>query len=330
MWRTATVEQVASFVGSDKIALPRSVDRDVLWASGLVQRGQFISGMPRTSLPRLLRVSNTNDIDLLLSMLSYRDRIGVTAGQPWRWGSQHDRHNLLAAELGLRVAEYTQAAAVFGEQLGFASLLNPAGNLRASGRAADMVIIRGDGLRIAVEMTANATDNVGSKIQRWVDVLTADRTGGLAVMFVEMPHPDRAEHVNRKLERQIVEATATMGAAAANVPARMMVARWQDWFPGYHQASSAFLSLSALRPTGRRAGKDRNASVWEPVSVLDPFDLLFERPYPDAVSVLDNQQLLYGVPYWMRTGAGPIDRLDHAVLREAGFSDEPSRIAASR
>lgn len=322
MWRTATDQQVASIIGSPNIALRTSVDRDVLWGSGLVQRGQFMSGMPRARLPRLLRVSNTNNIDLLASMLSYRDLIGVTSGQPWRWGSQHDRHNLLATELALRVAEFTNVAGVFGEQLGFAALLHPEGGAKLSGRAADTVMVRGDGMRIAVEMTASATDNMVSKIARWVDVLTSDKSRGLAVMFVEMPHPDRDE-VNRELERQIVKATDTTSSALANVQGRMMVARWQEWFPGYHQASDSFLSLSAHRPTGRRSGKDRLDSVWEPVSLLDPFDLVFEHPRDDSLAILENQNLLYGIPYWLRTGAGPVSELDRAVLADAGLVAEP-------
>lgn len=326
MWRTATDQQVASIIGSPNITFPRSVDRDVLWASGLVQRGQFISGMPRTRLPGLLRVSNTHKLDLLESMLSYRDLIGVTSGQPWRWGSQHDRHNLLATELALRAAEYTNVAGVFGEQLGPAVLLHPECGANRSSRTADAVMVRGDGMRIAVEMTSSATDNMTSKIARWVDVLTSDKSRGLAVVFVEMPHPDREEHVNRKLERIIVESTGTMSAALADVPARMMVARWREWFPGYHQATRSFLSLSAHRPTGRRAGKGRLSSVWESVSLLDPFDLVFEHPRDDSLEILENQNLLYGIPYWLRTGAGPVAELDRAVLATAGLTAEPKRL----
>jgi len=259
-------------------------------------------------------------------MLSYRDLIGVTSGQPWRWGSQHDRHNLLATELALRTAEYTNVAGVFGEQLGFAALLHPEGGANRSGRAADAVMVRGDGMRIVVEMTSSATDNMTSKIARWVDVLASDKSRGLAVVFVEMPHPDREEHVNRKLERIIVEATGTTSAALADVPARMMVARWREWFPDYHQATRSFLSLSAHRPTGRRSGKERLSSVWESVSLLDPFDLVFEHPRDDSLAILENQNLLYGIPYWLRTGDGPVTELDRSILATAGLTAEPKRL----
>jgi hypothetical protein len=40
---------------------------------------------------------------------------------------------------------------------------------------------------------------------------------------------------------------------------------------------------------------------------------------------LENQNLLYGIPYWLRTCAGPVAELDRAVLAMAGLDAEPKR-----
>jgi hypothetical protein len=57
--------------------------------------------------------------------------------------------------------------------------------------------------------------------------------------------------------------------------------------------------------------------------MLDPFDLVYSRPAPDAGAVLSNANLLYGVPHWMRTGSGP--QLGPVVRSWAGVSEEPKR-----
>lgn len=330
MWRTMTVQQVASVVGSASVTHRKSADRDVLWGSGLVQRGRFISGLPRARVPGLLRVCNTTSLQLLASMLSYRDLVGVTSGQPWQWGTQHDRHNLLATELMLRVAEHTPMAGVFGEQLGRVDLLLPgrvSAGSAASGRAADAVMVRGDGMRVAVEMTATTSSNFPAKIRRWVEALTGDRAGTLAVVFVEIPHPDKPDGADstHKLEREIVAACSGMSAVLARVPQRIMVARWREWFPAYGRASEAFLSLSAYRPTGSGGAGARR---WEQVAITDPTDLVFEHPGEDAKAVLSAMQLLFGVPYWLRGGPASAEAgaaLQRAVLAEAGLDREPKR-----
>ncbi len=68
---------------------------------------------------------------------------------------QHSRHNALTVELALRLAEYAQVGTVLGERVGTIDLLAGPGISRdiydADGRSADAVIVRPDGLRIAIE-----------------------------------------------------------------------------------------------------------------------------------------------------------------------------------
>lgn len=321
MWRTLNVGQLASIVGDSRLARPRCADRDVLWASGLTQRGRYLTGFGRDHVPELVRVSNTTDFDGLAARLSYRQWVGVTGGQPWRFGGQFDRHNLIAAEVALRVAELTDAALVMGEQMASISLL-AAGLTRVpprTTRSADAVVVRSDGLRIAVEVTATVTSDFRKKIARWAELLTSDTHRGLAVVFVEASHPDlAAKNVGTHLAQAVHDAShASMDAVIAKVPERMMVVRYADWFPGPGLVARDFAGLPATRPVGPAGQR------WRPVNMLDPFDLVYSRPAPDAGAVLSNASLLYGVPHWMRTGSCP--QLGPVVRSWAGVSEEPKR-----
>ena len=55
----------------------------------------------------MYRPAHTKVFDTVLSpRLTFPEWVAVTGGQPWSSASQFDRHNLLAAELGLRLLEY--------------------------------------------------------------------------------------------------------------------------------------------------------------------------------------------------------------------------------
>ena len=55
--------------------------------------------------------------------MSFAEWQALTAGVGWTRGPQHDRHNILSAELGLRVAEYLDVGAVLGESTSRLDLL---------------------------------------------------------------------------------------------------------------------------------------------------------------------------------------------------------------
>lgn len=316
MWRTTTFEQLACLAGNPNLLIPESRDVEMLWATGLVQRGKFKTA-GRASFPGLLRASNTTALDALTDVLPAADLWGVTAGQPWRWGTQHDRHNVLATELMLRIAEFLPVPAVFGEQLAQLWMLSDAVP-HTSVRSADGLLVRSDGMRLAVELTATITSDLKTKIAKWVNVLEADRDGTLGVVFVEAPHPNNTKSLTR-LRRIIAEQAGSTMARLARVPDRIFVVQWKDWFPGLHEVSAEFTALRALRPTGPVGDK------WQPVELLDPFDVpLGDRASrkADVTAILPNIDLLLGVPHWLRTPQAHQRRHDvaeRAVLRHNGL-----------
>lgn len=297
LWRTATHQQLAAIVGSPGVASRRPASVHRLWSAGLVDVGVPASITTTSQLPMLVRPAARGGFDRLAELVSFDDWVGLTAGQPWRRGSQHDRHNVLVTELALRAGELTSVAAVVGEQLAAVGRMAVPGltvPVAAANLAGDALLVRGDGLRIVVELTVS-TGNLEAKAARWAQMLAADTNRLLAVCFVHAPHPSlpdagRAGEVRKKVK---AAANGSVSQVVAGVPARMSVARWTDWFPSRLHASDGFGTLRAWRPTG---GGER---PWRPVDLLDPFDL----PGPldrSGLALVDNAAWLFGVPHWLR------------------------------
>lgn len=298
LWRTMTGQQLAAMTGVTGLARYRSPDLHRLWSAGLVEVGRMASLSRTNQMPLLVRPSVRGDWAQLYDRLTFDEWVGVTAGQPWRWGSQFDRHNVLTVELALRVAELTSVPLVLGEQLCALHAMAVPGlqvGPKRSTLAADAMLVRGDGLKIMVELTVS-THGLADKVARWADLLAADRTGQLAVVFVLAPHPDRpAGRGLQQVSNTVAQASrASITQVLGNVPARMMVTTWRHWFPAAAMVSDDFLALRASRPSGNGQGADR----WERVGMLDPFEL--PGPQGDGRQVLDNAAWLYGVPHWMR------------------------------
>lgn len=293
-WRTTSVEQLAAITGSPLIASPNSKVRTSLVATGLVAEG-VVQVPGYTTIPALLRPISTAKTEPLFDILCWRDLVGLTHGQPWRSGAFHDRHNMLATELLLRLGEYADVALVVGEQL---AQLGQLTGLK-SNRAGDGMFVRSDGTMVVIEVTATVSSNFPAKVAKWATALEANRN--LSVLFVDVTHPNSAEVGNyiTKVIRKEVHKAMEMGQVMAGVPKRMMVAKWADWFPAAHEVDPSFFSLRAQRPTGRHGQE-----VWTDVEILDPFD--FEAQ-GGGEALLNNSNLLYGVPHWQRTGTATLD-----------------------
>ncbi len=333
LWRTLTAEQIAAIVGAPALA-KSPADLRTAWSAGLVEEGRFVSAMAggrdRKGRGAVYRPVNSPAFTRFAEALPYNEWLSVTAGRPWRSGSDLDRHNLLAAELGLRVAEFAEVGTVFGETLSGFDLLSahpgaPGGvvGLRGGRHAdADLTCVRTDGMRIAVELTASTGPNFTRKVERWAQLLmdTDPDDNGLTVVFVEAANPDRISHTNEWNTIRTTVASAAYsipGSMRRRVPERMAVARWCDWFPAPLAATRGFRVLAAEVPSGAHGAR------WNPVSLLDPIEHTFDPRDPDAsTAVLRTTANLLGVPHWLRTGPG-VDVA--AVLREqAGFATPPS------
>jgi len=331
LWRTLTAEQIAAIVGAPALA-KSPADLRTAWSAGLVEEGRFAlavgDGRHRKGRSTVYRPVDSPAFTRFADALPYNEWLSVTAGRPWRSGSDLDRHNLLAAELGLRVAEFAEVGTVFGETLSGFDLLSahpgaPGGVVGTGQHAdADLTCVRTDGMRIAVELTASTGPNFARKVQRWAQLLmdTDPDDNGLTVVFVEASNPDRVSHssVWNTLRTTVANAAYSIpGSMRRRVPERMAVARWCDWFPVPLAASRGFRVLAAEVPSGAHGER------WNPVSLLDPIEHTFDPRDPDAsTAVLRTTPNLLGVPHWLRTGPG-VDVA--AVLREqAGFPNAPS------
>lgn len=323
-WRTMTAEQLAAFMACPSVA-SRGALIDSGFAAGLFDVGVFVNGLVTTqgnNRARLVRLARSKVfVERLEPLLTFPERLFVTGGRPFTTGRQHDRHNLLMAELALRVAELCEVETVLGEAYATSDLLLGEGLGRESlvmqTRAADGVLVRPDGLRVVVEMTASITPTFEEKVSRWAQMMHESplAASGLTVLFVGAPPPDRgystAEfrvEMQKKVKRVLRRFPGVPGLRVAD---RMSVAMWSDWFPGAGLVDESFFTLGAFRTEGL---KD---SGWDPVGVLDVFDTPFEADDPGWMSaVVDNSALVASAPTWLRVGKNPppVHRL--ALLEE--------------
>lgn len=344
MWRTASAEQLASITGTGRKTAHAVMEN--AWRAGLVERGRFnFEEQPVWRPPArhtLYRPVRSRAAQERVSRLRYRDRVGITGGYEWSRGAQADRHNYLATELGIRVAEFCEIGMVLGEQMSGLSL-SLAGDgrvyppsLRLESRSPDLMLVRSDGLRIAVEITSAGQGTFPRKARMWADTLAAmdPRHAPMVVLFVETGQWGASANRWHDMRADMVEAArATPAHIQAGVAERMFAARWSDWFPGVADGtlhdlhldeasgagrmSSRFLSLAAVRPTGRR--EDR----WRAADLLDIFDVPFEpAPGSDPLAVVRNSAVLFGAPHWLRDPSVAPD-IEAAQLRLAGVSEIP-------
>lgn len=329
-WRTVTADQLVTLTGQNDIGAGRSQVIADLFAVGLIDVGIFsnaLRGVPGSSRASLFRPSRTHVFDRKLApRLTRAEWLSVTGGQPFQSGSQYDRHNVLTVELAMRAAEMTEVRAVVGEKLSSWDLLAHSGcgfpSPVGRSRNADATFIRGDGARIAVELTASTGPSFHHKVQRWARLLSNRRNAdsGLSVVFVLATRPEngvRPGDAATKVRREVaLAARDNPGVSYDRTAERMAVVEWTDWFPAPGQVSPAFLTLDAIRPTGPLG------DPWAPVSLLDESDLTFTpAPTFDPLAALDNLTGLRAMPRQLRTGK-PAQVWPEAV-RLAGFDRVP-------
>ena len=331
MWRTASGEQIAAIVG-DPRAARRADDLPAGFSASLLERGRFpnlmLDNPDKTSIS-LYRPLEGATFERFSRNLTYEEWVSVTAGYPYRAGSQYDRHNLLATEFALRVAEFCPVGSVVGESLSGFTLIAPdhAVPRGSRTRAADLVIIRPDGMKIAVELTASTGSDFETKVGKWVDMLSDidPAQDGLSVLFLEAERRERHGDLTRSITRTVEKVVfAKFGARRKRIPHRVAVARWQDWFPQVHHGSPDFYTLKCLRPTGS------GDQLWQPAELLTENDVTYEPSDPRAArAVLRNLNGVWGVPHWLRDPSQAPD-LMATMMRKAGVKTIPSPAKKTR
>lgn len=333
-WRTTTAQQLAAFTGRPRIANGRSKQMREMFAASLVDIGEFSNGL--LSSPdegaRLYRPTPSGSFDKIVRPdITYPEWVSVTGGTPFSTGRQFDKHNIVASEFALRVAEFTDAALVLGEKMATHELVAYTSlgidvPDRLYQRSGDLVIVREDGARIIIEVTTSRGALLGEKMARWAQILGDRRMSksGLSVIFLVVDVPDTPNAKKFSLRngsyRYLWQAVRRFpGVSFDRTAERIGIADWREWFPEPGKLSPDFLSLVVDVPSG-----DPTAP-WERKAFLDVFDLTFEPEKPERFSaIFDNAALLRSVPKWMREGrnAPDLTRVMHARSDYAHLSLE--------
>lgn len=270
-WKTCTPEQLAALTGRQDLWSGATMPYATSIRAGLVQMGITSTTRGR---PKLLRPAPPWEAhDRLLEELPFGQLVTVTGGQNWASGPDTPRHNVLATEVALRAAEYCDVASVLTEEYSRLGELagrprSPEGWMINPRAAADLTIVRTDGLRIAVEVTATTSKNLERKIESYAH-LFANGAPDLVVVFLLVPSlapgAPRPSKLRGKVESLIETAVRRHpGTSFAPSAHQFGVTAWDEWFPAPGLLSERFLALTAARPADVT-----QARVWSPVDFLD-------------------------------------------------------------
>lgn len=330
-WRTATAEQLAALTGSATLARRSRVMHNA-FAAGLMDQGISTSALSRTqesARSHLFRPSASGVLEReFLDHLTYPERVAVGGGRRLRVGGQYDRHNILTTELALRAAEFTPIAAAMGETYASLDMLLGSGLGREAikdNSAADAVLVRPDGMRVAIELTASITSQFSKKVRRWAEHLSkvSMSLSGLTVLFIGAPPPDRyptgarntfASQMAKAIRGVVDDYPGVPGTRPAD---RIGMAMWDDYFPDSGQVSTDFLTLRARVPGNTKGQR------WNRLGMLDEFDIPFapmDASRTDAI--LRGAATVISSPVWLRRTGRPYRMHDYAMVR-AGFTDAP-------
>jgi hypothetical protein len=312
-WKTCTTEQVAALTGRRDLRSGVSMPFASTIAAGLIELGVLSTGRRG---PRLLRAAEPwSAHEQLVEELGLGQLLEVTGGEPWSPGPNTPRHNVLATELGLRCAEYLDIATVLTEE--YSRLHELAGPARFDDgwtvhprAAADLTLVRTDGLRIAIELTATRGNSLAKEIKSYAHMFS-NGAPGLVVVFVIAASTEPGAppaHLLRSTVMRLVERAVREhpGTSLSRTARRFGVISWRDWFPGPQLVSERFLSLTTFGPT-----EALTAPGWAPTVFLDPRHVPMDLSGPGLalggpgswLRVVEMAKLRGSTPHWLR---GPL------------------------
>lgn len=277
MWGHLTTEQVAAATDLPVAKALNTLRR--LHVAGLLRRTSLV--FRRNHAAQLEVWSLAPDSDGPLATLQRRLPFDIwtdlTAGWPPRPSPpQSWTHDIVAAEIALRLINTTSnITAAWGVHCADVGLLTGQGRSTGTRQnaVADAVLIRHDGLPIALEVQRSFTGPaITTKLQRWVELIRAHREHAPAVVWIvfdDAAAPNRTHHRGFKTRvAELVRANPTP-VIRHQIAERIGVVHWTDWFPASHTASATFAELGVQRATGP-AGQP-----WNPALMLDAFDTPF-------------------------------------------------------
>lgn len=338
-----TAEQAAAIAGMTVKSVREKRVLSACCSAGLLDYGvsslELRSRARAAALPHLpfLRPANSASFERLVEPnCTYAELLAVTGGLPFGQDRQFDRHNVLATEFGLRAAEFLpQIGAVLAEKMSRGDLLFP---LPAGSQiGGDLVLVRGDGLRIVVEMTTRIGSAFREKVERWANLLSRHSlaSSGVVVLFVDVSRPSESHgrgNLSQLRKRVSAFASAHPGPEGRSVADRMFVASWPDLFPGPNAVSEGFLELAAWCPARpARQGATASNNRWVRRSLLDPSQVVLgstAEQQETLQAVLTTAQMLAGSPYWLRSERDM--GVWNVMLERAGVDRIPLRPALTK
>jgi hypothetical protein len=323
-WRTVTQGQLAQITGRAELLGAEPAVLAQLWVHGLIDLGMLDAWGHGGAQQLLIRPSAGPAFEKdVAPRLTRAEMVRATGG---RWGGaqqQHTRHNLLANHLALSTAAFLECGGVAGELFGsYADLAyRRAGRVPPVGlqKAADALILRTDGLAIAVELQVSVGRQLVNKVRTIAEILHNVRLedSGLVVVFVVAPTASGQDNYNaiRDLVRRA--AWEYPGPFADPTERRMFVARYSDLFPSRHAHGESF----AEGLVAERAGGDI-ASPWQHTSLLDVIDTPFEpTDAPRIEAGMHQLAALRQTPSWLRAPDRRVWWVD--PVKELGFRGLP-------
>lgn len=327
-WRTTTVPQLATITGLNEILEPGNTLLRQMAVAGLVEIGtssHFPADIRDPQDVELVRNANNPSYERVIKpALTPAEAVGVTGPAPGLAVSRgHDRHDVLAAELALRLAEHLPTGTVMGEPFSkvrglvdpYREASDPEKWLQKLASVADLTFIRPDGYRVAVEITASLSGkSFSEKVRRWARAIATvmvhdHRDPRLSVVFVVAPNPLARTGAPVKLHGQVRHQIRTVLNESGLwrhrlVAERFAVARWRDWFPKPGGWSDHFASLSAHIPPPY----DGNflEGDWRETNLAHAVpDGGGRQPLRDLSDALDQSGLLGQTPHWIRRRTSP-------------------------
>ena len=258
-YKIATTEQCAAIIGCSYPATKRALE--LLWLAGWLDYGT-----PMTALnfggevvPTMWTINNDGALDFARFRRLWGDDEAIRATAGWNIAPHISgpRHHLFTTELALRIAEVaTDVRTVVGERFSsWQQMVDP--TARRTTDAADLTVVRGDGLKIMVEVSL-ANSGGQPKLVKWIERLTKhldDDGGEFAVVFVDVANP-RVGDQRTRIEPHMAAAINQVGLSAQmtrRVLDRIGFVDWQEWFPAEHQLGPDFATLTCktmLDPSG--------------------------------------------------------------------------------
>lgn len=251
-WQVLTSQQLACFACVPVKKLDPVIS--AMFGAGLLERGRMVASFEGIPVPAMYRLRKGKELDRYFKTIGEDRTKAIMFGQEQGAGG-HERHDLLAAEIALRAAETMGGIqGVLGERsAGARDLLFDAPQTSVRG---DLVIVRGDGLRVVIEVTTQPRiPDVARKMARWGRLL-GERGGidhtGVVVVFLAASHDGkhgRLDGLMRNFEKAMTPhglSTGDQPAPASYVHAArssVFVATSEEWFPERWFISERFCEL---------------------------------------------------------------------------------------